>query len=146
MKEPLSVRKRKKRTVLDQIWAFFSSVKVGIWIIVILLFASAIGTLFPQDNLRPGVEEASTFYETTYGSLGLLYYNLGLHELYSSWWYIALIVALAISIIVASFDRGIPLYKALKAQRVTRHKHFMTRQRLVSKQHLLNNRMLKWKK
>lgn len=124
---------KKKRTLLDQIWAFFSSVKVGIWIIVILLFASALGTLFPQENLRPGIDDAATFYESSYGSLGLLYYNLGLNELYSSWWYIALIVGLAISIIVASFDRGIPLYKALKAQRVTRHKHFMTRQRLVSK-------------
>ncbi|MFB4211302.1 cytochrome c biogenesis protein ResB [Shouchella sp. JSM 1781072] len=124
--------KKQKRTVLDRIWAFFSSVKVGIWLIVILLVASAVGTLFPQENLRPGLEEAATFYEREYGSLGLLYYNLGLNELYSSWWYITLIIMLAVSIIVASFDRGIPLYKALKAQRVTRHPHFMTRQRLFA--------------
>lgn len=88
--------------------------------------------MFPQENLRPGIEDAATFYEREYGSIGLLYYNLGLNELYSSWWYIALIVALAVSIVVASFDRGIPLYKALKAQRVTRHPHFMTRQRLFA--------------
>ncbi|KQL51789.1 MULTISPECIES: cytochrome c biogenesis protein ResB [Bacillaceae] len=124
--------KKQRRTILDQIWAFFSSVKVGIWIIIILLVASAVGTLFPQENLRPGIEDAATFYEREYGSIGLLYYNLGLNELYSSWWYIALIVALAVSIVVASFDRGIPLYKALKAQRVTRHAHFMTRQRLFA--------------
>ncbi|WP_078391228.1 cytochrome c biogenesis protein ResB [Shouchella patagoniensis] len=125
--------KKRKVTLLDRIWGFFSSVKVGIWIIVLLLLASALGTIFPQDNLRPGLEEPAAFYEREYGAPGLAYYNLGLHELYSSWWYITLIIALGVSIIVASFDRGIPLYKALKAQRVTRHKHFMTRQRLYSK-------------
>ncbi|MEK3755382.1 cytochrome c biogenesis protein ResB [Bacillus sp. FSL K6-6483] len=123
--------KKRKVTVLDRIWGFFSSVKVGVWIIVLLLLASGVGTILPQENLIG--EDPAVFYEQEYGSLGLLYYNLGLHELYSSWWYIALIAALGISIIVASIDRGVPLYKALKSQRVTRHKHFMTRQRLFSK-------------
>jgi cytochrome c biogenesis protein len=123
--------KKRKVTVLDRIWGFFSSVKVGVWIIVLLLLASGVGTILPQENLIG--EDPAVFYEQEYGSLGLLYYNLGLHELYSSWWYIVLIAALGISIIVASIDRGVPLYKALKSQRVTRHKHFMTRQRLFSK-------------
>ncbi|WP_062747086.1 cytochrome c biogenesis protein ResB [Shouchella tritolerans] len=123
--------KKRKVTVLDRIWGFFSSVKVGVWIIVLLLLASGVGTIFPQENLIG--EDPEVFYEQEYGSIGLFYYKLGLHELYSSWWYIALIAALGISIIVASIDRGVPLYKALKSQRVTRHKHFMTRQRLFSK-------------
>ncbi|AST97941.1 cytochrome c biogenesis protein ResB [Shouchella clausii] len=123
--------KKRKVTVLDRIWGFFSSVKVGVWIIVLLLLASGVGTIFPQNNYISG--EPEVFYEQEYGIFGLFYYKLGLHELYSSWWYIALIVALGISIIVASIDRGVPLYKALKSQRVTRHKHFMTRQRLFSK-------------
>ncbi|XOQ15966.1 MAG: Cytochrome C biogenesis protein [Shouchella clausii] len=123
--------KKRKVTVLDRIWGFFSSVKVGVWIIVLLLLASGVGTILPQENLIG--EDPAVFYEQEYGSIGLLYYNLGLHELYSSWWYIVLIAALGISIIVASIDRGVPLYKALKSQRVTRHKHFMTRQRLFSK-------------
>ncbi|PAD42952.1 cytochrome c biogenesis protein ResB [Shouchella clausii] len=123
--------KKRKVTVLDRIWGFFSSVKVGVWIIVLLLLASGVGTILPQENLIG--EDPAVFYEQEYGSIGLFYYNLGLHELYSSWWYIALIAALGISIIVASIDRGVPLYKALKSQRVTRHKHFMTRQRLFSK-------------
>lgn len=123
--------KKRKVTVVDRIWGFFSSVKVGVWIIVLLLLASGVGTIFPQNNYISG--EPEVFYEQEYGIFGLFYYKLGLHELYSSWWYIALIAALGISIIVASIDRGVPLYKALKSQRVTRHKHFMTRQRLFSK-------------
>jgi cytochrome c biogenesis protein len=36
------------KTIIDKIWAFFSSVKVGVALIVITLAASAIGTIFPQ--------------------------------------------------------------------------------------------------
>lgn len=41
-------------TIIDKIWMFFSSVKVGIWILVILLFASALGSIFPQEVFIPG--------------------------------------------------------------------------------------------
>ncbi|MBU3535829.1 cytochrome C biogenesis protein, partial [Alkalihalobacillus clausii] len=34
--------KKRKVTVLDRIWGFFSSVKVGVWIIVLLLLASGV--------------------------------------------------------------------------------------------------------
>ena len=36
------------KTIVDKIWSF-SSVKVGVWLIVITLAASAIGTIFPQE-------------------------------------------------------------------------------------------------
>ncbi|WP_059106033.1 cytochrome c biogenesis protein ResB [Shouchella shacheensis] len=124
---------KKKRSLLDRIWGFFSSVKIGITIIVILLLASAMGTVFPQRQYIPPLEDPAVYYGREYGSLGELYYQLGFHEMYSSWWYMLLIAALGVSIIVASFDRGVPLYKALKAQRVTRHKHFLSRQRLFGK-------------
>src|SRR5690606_18249044 len=51
---------------------------------------------------------------------------------YNSWWYQILVGLLGISIIVASLDRGIPLYKSLKNQRVKRHESFMKRQRIVA--------------
>ncbi|MEB9519417.1 hypothetical protein P4I80_25330, partial [Bacillus cereus] len=37
------------KTIVDKIWSFFSSVKVGVWLIVITLAASSIGTIFPQE-------------------------------------------------------------------------------------------------
>lgn len=39
------------KTIIDKIWNFFSSVKVGIWLIVITLAASAFGTIFPQEPI-----------------------------------------------------------------------------------------------
>lgn len=119
-----------KRTIIDKIWNFFSSVKVGVWIIIILVVASAIGTLFPQEMYIPPGETASSYYAEQYGVIGDLYYKLGFHNLYSSWWYIILLAALATSIIIASLDRFIPLYRSLKNQRVTRHDSFLKRQRI----------------
>ena len=59
-----------------------------------------------------------------------LFYELGFNNLYSSWWYLVLIAMIGVSLVICSLDRVVPLYKALKAQRVTRHEGFLKRQRL----------------
>ena len=118
------------KTLVDKIWSFFSSVKVGIWLIVITLVASAIGTVFPQQMYLPPAVTPSEYYADQYGVLGKLYYNLGFDNLYSSWWYMVLLASIGISLVICSLDRVVPLYKALKNQRVTRHPSFLKRQRL----------------
>lgn len=118
------------KTVVDKIWSFFSSVKVGIWLIVITLIASGIGTIFPQEMYIPPTVTPGEYYEQQYGFLGKLYYQLGFNNLYSSWWYMILIASIGISLVICSLDRVVPLYKALKKQRVTRHPSFLKRQRL----------------
>ncbi len=118
------------KTIIDKIWTFFSSVKVGVWLIIITLLASILGTIFPQKmyiNLPPEV-----YYEQEYGQLGKIYYQLGFDDLYSSWWYLLLISMIGISLVICSLDRVVPLYKALKVQRVTRHEGFLKRQRLFA--------------
>lgn len=118
------------KTIIDKIWNFFSSVKVGVWLIVITLIASSLGTILPQEMYIPPVMPASEYYETQYGWLGKLYYNLGFNNLYSSWWYLILIASIGVSLIICSLDRVVPLYRALKKQRVTRHEGYLKRQRL----------------
>ena len=118
------------KTIVDKIWNFFSSVKVGVWLIFITVVASALGTIYPQEMYIPPTVSASEHYATEYGLLGQIYYDLGFHNLYSSWWYMVLVASIAVSLIIASLDRGIPLYKALKNQRVTRHENFLKRQRV----------------
>lgn len=118
------------KTLVDKLWSFFSSVKVGIWLIVITLVASAIGTVFPQQMYLPPAVTPSEYYADQYGVLGKLYYNLGFDNLYSSWWYMVLLASIGISLVICSLDRVVPLYKALKNQRVTRHRSFLKRQRL----------------
>lgn len=121
------------KTVIDKIWNFFSSVKVGITLIIITLVSASLGTIFPQARFVPVSKlEQRQYYLDTYGTLGKYYYDLGLSSLYNSWWFQILVGMLAISIIVASIDRGLPLHKSLKNQRVKRHESFMKRQRVVA--------------
>lgn len=123
-----------KTSFIDRIWNFFSSVKVGVSLIVITLVLAAIGTFLPQImfvSVPPGMETIDV-YEEKYGLFGKIYYVLGFSNIYASWWFQTIVGMLAVSIIIASLDRGIPLYKALKHQRVRRHASFMKRQRLVS--------------
>ncbi|MED4925586.1 cytochrome c biogenesis protein ResB [Anoxybacillus geothermalis] len=119
-----------KRTFIDQIWAFFSSVKVGVALIVITLIASAIGTIFPQQMYIPPNVDPAEYYKQQYGWAGKLYYELGFNNLYGSWWYILLIALIGVSLVICSLDRVVPLYRALKRQGVKRHPHFLERQRL----------------
>lgn len=120
------------KSIIDKVWNFFSSVKVGVSLIVIILVAAAIGTILPQVLYVPATVETeiAAYYERVYGTFGKIYYQLGLSDLYGSWWFQTLIGMLGISLIVASLDRVIPLYKSLKKQRTRRHESFMKRQRI----------------
>lgn len=119
-----------KKTIVDKIWNFFSSVKVGVWLIVITLVASAVGTILPQEMYIPPTVPAEQYYEQQYGWFGKLFYELGFHNLYGSWWYLVLIASIGISILIASIDRFFPLYRSLKNQRITKHEGFLKRQRI----------------
>lgn len=134
-----------KKKLIDRIWNFFSSVKVGVTLIVITLVIAALGTFLPQVMYVaiPAGETASDVYEEKYGFFGKLYYLVGLSNVYESWWFQVVVGMLAISIIVASLDRGIPLYKSLKNQRVRRHESFMKRQRIFGEQQMTYEEAIK---
>lgn len=123
------------RTIVDKVWNFFSSVRNGVILIIIALIASGIGTIFPQAMYIPAEAEnrdPAVFYEDWYGLPGKIYYQLGFHDLYSSWWYLILIALIGVSLVICSLDRFIPLYRALKIQKPKRHYTFLSRQRLFS--------------
>ncbi|QTM99698.1 cytochrome C biogenesis protein [Sediminibacillus dalangtanensis] len=130
------------KSVIDKIWNFFSSVKVGVTLIVITLIASAVGTIFPQEMYIPPNVDPAQHYADQYGILGKIYYQLGLHNLYSSWWYMILIAMIGTSIIIASIDRYVPLRRALKMQKPKRHKAFLQKQRLFSETENISNQAI----
>jgi len=131
-----------RRSIIDKTWGFFSSVKVGVWLIVIALIASGLGTIFPQRMYIPQdavSRDPAIFYESQYGIFGKIYYQLGLYEVYSSWWYMIIIALIGISLVICSIDRFVPLYRALKIQRPKRHETFINRQRLYSETEKIND-------
>lgn len=124
-----------RTSIIDKVWSFFSSVKVGVWLIVLALVASMIGTIFPQQQFIPQNAESrdpAIYYESQFGIIGKIYYELGFHEMYSAWWYLALLGLIGVSLVIASLDRFVPLYKALKIQKPKRHQTFLSRQRYFS--------------
>lgn len=116
--------------LIDLVWNFFSSVKVAIYLIVLTLLGSMLGTIFPQESTFLNVD-ASTYYKEEYGWFGDLYYKLGLSHTYESWWFVLLLVLIGASLVICSLDRVLPLYKALSRQKIRKHRQFLTRQRVT---------------
>lgn len=135
--EPLEMRydgvaRRSQRTnpgVLDRVWNFFSSVKVAIYLIIITLIGSALGTIYPQENTFLNIDP-SVYYKENYGTLGHIYYLLGLSHTFESWWFITLLFMIGTSLVVCSLDRVLPLYRALSKQQIRKHTSFITRQKV----------------
>lgn len=119
------------RTLIDKVWRFFSSVRNGMYLLILTILATAIGTILPQRAYIPIGRMPGEFYAAEYGAFGRLYHYLGLDQLYSSWWYMTLLGLLGASILIASIDRFFPLYRALKMQPVQRKDHFLKRQMYV---------------
>lgn len=118
------------RSPVDWIWNFFSSVKIAIVLILITLILASLGTIFPQEDFIPS-NTPETYYQETYGTLGNVFYQLGLSVMYDSWWFFSLLAMIGISLVICSLDRVVPLYKALNNQRVEKNVNFMKRQRLA---------------
>ena len=115
---------------IDRIWNFFSSVKVAIYLILAILVGGALGTIYPQENTFINIDPA-VYYKERYGTLGDIYYKLGLSDTYGSWWFIALLVMLGTSLVICSLDRVLPLYRALSKQQIRKHPQFILRQKVV---------------
>src|SRR5699024_12432841 len=108
----------------DRIWVIFACNKVEVTVILSISIAAGIGTIFPQEYFITIGVDPGDYCQENYGTLGYLYYSLGFHKLYSSWWFVLLNGMLALSIIAASIDRGVPLFKSVKNQRVKKDESF----------------------
>jgi cytochrome c biogenesis protein len=75
--------------------------------------------------------DPSVYYKETYGTLGEIYYTLGLSHTYNSWWFITLLFMIGTSLVVCSLDRVLPLYRALSKQSIRKHLDFITRQKVA---------------
>jgi cytochrome c biogenesis protein len=79
--------------------AFFSSLKLTIPLLIVLAALSVIGTLITQQASEH--EYLQRYGETTYKFLK----GLGLFNMYHSWWFIGVLVLLAINLITCSWKR-----------------------------------------
>jgi cytochrome c biogenesis protein len=108
---------RRRRTLTTWLWDFFASIKVAIVIIALIAISAVIGTILPQENFIPSLNPGA-YYPQTYGTFGEIYYTLGFSHMYTSWWFVSLMLLLGISLIICSLERVVPLYKSLQRQQI----------------------------
>ncbi|MFC4767014.1 cytochrome c biogenesis protein ResB [Effusibacillus consociatus] len=112
-----SIAAKRRRTMFEWLWDFFASVKVAIVIIVLIALSAIIGTILPQESFIPSANPAS-YYPQTYGKFGEIYFKMGFTNMYTSSWFVSLLLALGVSLVICSLERVIPLYKSLQRQEV----------------------------
>lgn len=121
-------------SLIDRIWNFFSSVKIAVWLIVLTLIGASLGTIYPQEDTFLNLhtyQDFHDYYKGEYGTAGVVYHTLGLSRVYTSWWFIGLLVMIGTSLVICSLDRVLPLYRALSKQQIRKHLQFITRQQVV---------------
>ncbi len=95
--------------ILKRFWSFFSSVKLAIFTLCSLALTSIIGTVIPQG-------QSPNFYLDRFGEQAARFmYLLDIPEMYSSWWFISLLVLLAINLIVCSLQRIPGVWRLIQA-------------------------------
>ncbi len=82
-----------------RIWRFFSSIKLAIWLLVVIALFSLIGTFIPQ-NQEP------EFYLSRYSQYGYqALLKTGLNNIYSSWWFIMSLILFAMNLSICLLNR-----------------------------------------
>jgi cytochrome c biogenesis protein len=102
---------------MKSLYRFFTSVRVAIVLLILLIAASIVGTLIPQ-------QRSPAEYLARYGQLASLFERLQLTRLYHSFWFIALLALFALNIIVCTLARLAPkLRRALRPRIETETRH-----------------------
>ncbi|MBN1223286.1 MAG: cytochrome c biogenesis protein ResB [Candidatus Aminicenantes bacterium] len=83
---------------------FLSSVKLAIFLLIIITIASILGTLIPQHR-------STAEYAARYGQLSNVLITLEFTKLYQSWWYVCLLLLFSLNIVVCTLTRISPKFK-----------------------------------
>ena len=93
------MKNKKSKSGANPVWQFFSSVRLAIFLLIILAVTSIIGTVIPQgetlqyylDNYGPGMFKAIKL--------------LKLDDTYHSWWYLTLLGLFSLNLVICTLNR-----------------------------------------
>src|SRR4030066_997910 len=86
-------------SLVDRVVKFFTSIKLAIFIIIILAIAAIIGTIIEQNQ---PLEK----YRQIYGDGTIrLFETLNLFDMYHSWWFLLLLVLFTVNLSCCTLDR-----------------------------------------
>ena len=83
----------KKKSLIDSIGSFFTSVRTAIALLFLLAAVSIIGTVIPQDSALDQIRQSAGSF--SYRLVAIL----DLHKVYRSWWFVLLLVLLSLNLV-----------------------------------------------
>ena len=93
----------------NSVWRFFASVKLALATLIVLAITSIIGTLIKQG-------QPDSYYVEEYGSgLARFFEQLSFTEMYSAWWFVALLSLFAANLVVCSIERLPGVWRQMRA-------------------------------
>ena len=99
--KPTGIAKTGRMSAIDRMVAFFSSVRFGVTLLVVLVVLSMIGMLIVQQN----VDGFDSYYASLTPAEKTVFGSLGFFDIYHSWYYNGLLLILSLNIVLASIDR-----------------------------------------
>ncbi|WP_457552468.1 cytochrome c biogenesis protein ResB [Desulfobacula sp.] len=103
---------KKNQTIPQLIWQFFCSVKLAVYLLVILAATSMIGTIILQNGTP---QQYLRFYgEGAYNLIKVF----NIDDMYHAWWFLALMVILCINIVVCSVERLSSTWKIIFPKKI----------------------------
>lgn len=104
---------------------FLSTVKFGIVMLVLLVFLSFLGMVIVQQN----VQGFDTYYVSLTPAEKWLFGNLGLFDIYHSWYYNLLLLILSLNIVLASIDRFPSAWSFIAKPKLDASRHWLLGQK-----------------
>jgi len=89
-----------QRNLIQQVWDFFCSLKLTLFLLITLAITSIIGTIIPQ---FPNIDER--YWATISAGRKAFYEKLGFFDMYHSWWFLALLALFCVNLICCSIKR-----------------------------------------
>src|SRR4030043_2233384 len=99
MKEPKDIVSQKEKGVVSILFDFFRSLKLTIFLLILLATLSIIGTLIKQN--APSGEYIHRYGVKLYNVLELF----NLFDMYHSWWFSAILLLLVVNLMACSLHR-----------------------------------------
>lgn len=113
---------RTQRTsAVDRVVAFFSSVRFGVSLLVILVVLSMVGMLVVQQN----VDGFDSYFASLTPAEKIVFGSLGIFDIYHSWYYNGLLLILSLNIVLASIDRFPSAWAYIAKPKLTATKDFL---------------------
>jgi cytochrome c biogenesis protein len=116
MSEVCLEKEEKKRDILESIWKSLASVKLAIFILMILALSSIIGTIVEQQaEPARNISLLAKFFGDSFApTVYNIFVKLGFMDMYRSWWFVSFLVLFSINLVVCSIERLPTTWKIIK--------------------------------